>query len=102
SPLPRREPAAASRATRACSQPGAHPCELLPRPDGLVREPSVLAPVDDRLPRLGALGEPALPLEQEGAAVEGADVLRIELERAPPVGQRALHVAQARFRLTAR
>jgi hypothetical protein len=40
-------------------------------------------------------------LEQEGAAGEGAGVLRLALEREPPVFQRALHATQARLRLTA-
>src|SRR5438445_12567553 len=37
-----------------------------------------------------------LPLEQERAAVQPSDVLRLELERAPPVGERALRVSGAR------
>src|SRR5205823_3350027 len=36
------------------------------------------------------------------AAVERADVLRVELERAPPVGQRTLRITEPRLRLRAR
>src|SRR5262245_22235699 len=60
-----------------------------------------LVPLEVRLPGGGRLQRPALALEQEGAAVHRPDVVRVELERAPPVRERALSVPQPRLRLPA-
>src|SRR5438067_5850509 len=78
---------------RPCGSCTSEPLELLPRPHDLQRVAALLVPVDDRPPRLGSLLEPSLPLEQEGAHVEAADALAVELERSVPVGKCALHVA---------
>src|SRR5262249_56414601 len=86
---------AAATAHPAPASCAAQPFEFLLRPHALQRVAARLVPRNDRAPRLGRLRQPAFPLEQECAHVEAADALGVELERAPPVGERALNVTQA-------
>src|SRR6266480_7866374 len=78
----------------------AESCELLLRPDALEGEAARLVPVDDLLPRLGALRESCFVFEQERRAVEGTDVLGVELQPPPPVRQCLLDFAEACVRLS--
>src|SRR5437763_15733859 len=80
----------------------AESCELLFRPDAFQGEAARLVPVDDLLPRLGALRESPFVFEQERRAVEGTDVLWVELQRPPPVRQGLLDFAEACVRLSSR
>src|SRR5262249_26777962 len=73
---------------------GTQSSQLLLGPHGLQHETTRLVPVDDRPPRVGGRVEPPFALEQEGAAVKGADVLRPEVKREPPISQRTLRLAQ--------
>jgi hypothetical protein len=97
-PDQRRAPLPLARRPRAsCRQ---QPFQLLLRPDRLQCVAVCLVPLDDRAPCLDRLGQPSFPLEQEGAHVQTADALRVELQRALPVGERALPVTEAGLRLT--
>jgi hypothetical protein len=55
------------------------------RPLGLQLVATRLVPVDDLAPDCGRVPKSVLSLEQEGAAVEGPNVFRIELNRMAPV-----------------
>src|SRR5215813_77426 len=48
--------------------------------------------LQDVAPRLGGLGQPSPPLEQEGAGIDRAEVLGVELMGAAPVAKCALHI----------
>src|ERR671935_360509 len=63
--------------------------------------PARSVPGDDRPPHRQGLLQSALALKQEGAAIEGADVLPVDLYGASPVGQRALGIAQTGASLAA-
>ncbi len=56
---------------------------------------SQLAPLHDEAPLLDRLLESSLTLEEKGAAVSRADVLRVQDECLPPVGEGAIDVAVA-------
>src|SRR5262249_32655764 len=85
-----------------CGELCAEPLELALGPLGFERLLPRVVPVDDRLPGRRALLESALALEQERAAVQRADVVRIELQRATPIAESPLRVTAARFRLAPR
>src|SRR5262245_38640026 len=88
----------ASLVACACGELCAEPRELTVGPLGFERLIPRVVPVDDRLPSRRALLKPVLALEQERAAVQGTDVLGIELERATPIAERPLHVTAAGLR----
>src|SRR5581483_3474621 len=101
-PLMRRRPAEVGAERNSSNLiPLTKPLDLTLGPFGLEVQVACAAPVDDRFPRRDCLVEPVFVLEQEGGAVQRADVLRLELKRAPPVGQRRLDLAEALLRLAA-
>ena len=73
-------------------QPG-HALKLPPGPRGRQLPAALRSGVDDVAPCFGGLSQPPLPFQQEGARIDRAEFLGIELMRAPPVGERAVRIA---------
>ncbi len=69
------------------------------RPFRVEGEAARLVPLEDRPPCLDRIGDSAFALEQEGAAVERTDVVRVKLECVGPVGERTVRVAGCRLQL---
>src|SRR6266498_437364 len=80
--------------------PVSQPFEFALRPLRLKGEATGLSPVDDGAPGLGGGLEPALALQEEGGAVQRTDVVGVELEREPPVGERAIRIAHPGLHLS--
>src|SRR6266511_4231786 len=80
--------------------PVSQPFEFALRPLRLKGEATGLGPVNDGAPGLGGGLEPALALQEEGGAVQRTDVVRVELEREPPLGQRAIRIARPGLHLS--
>src|SRR5262245_18012012 len=76
------------------------PREFLSGPDrGQFPAPLGSVP-DDVTPCVRGLGEPSVPFEQEGAGIDRSEVIRIELVRASPVGERTIQIASPGLDLT--
>src|SRR5438128_6251129 len=89
---------AAPRLGLGCRAASLQPLQLLLGPDCIQLVAAPLAPVDDLLPRVDGFLAAAHSLQQKGAHVQRPDVVRVELERAAPVGERSFPVACTRAR----
>src|SRR5215471_2953022 len=87
---------------RLCSlgEQAEHPLEFLPGPDRGQLPAAVGGVIHDVTPCPGRLGQPSLPFQQEGAGIDRAEILGVELMRAAPVGERAIWIAHVLLDLT--